>query len=499
MSTPPPSTARQVFIAIDCGASSSRVMAVIWQDAGLSIHEVHRFPTPFYERNGGLHWDLQVMRDEFLTGLREAGNRYGQDVRSIGADTWGVDYVLLDAAGEPMDDPFQYRDSRTDGIIPWMDERVSAWERFARTGIQNQFFNTANQLCADLHLGNRLVAKADCLLYMPDWINYLLCGVKRNELTEASTAQLLDQDRKYHQGLLEEYGIPAGVFAPLVEPGTVLAPLKDDLQQDLGISPQVVTVASHDTGSAYVAAPCMDERTAFLSSGTWSLFGVEANKLEVSETAYKYGLTNEAGVEGTTRLLRNIVGLWMIQECVREWRAQGETVDFGELDKASAREPGWRILLNPDHGPFLVPGDMPEKIRNFCRRTGQPIPNTKGAIVRAIQDTLALTYRRTLVALRELTGLQLERINIVGGGAQSRLLNQLTADATECEVLAGPIEATALGNAIMQMKALGLIENMAEGRKLIQASFPLETYSPRPVPDREALLSRFEDVCQPLA
>ncbi|KAF0096206.1 MAG: rhamnulokinase [Puniceicoccaceae bacterium 5H] len=471
----------------------------MWQDERLKLHELHRFPTPFYDRNGGLHWDLQVMQEEFLRGLKAAAETYGSDIRSIGADTWGVDYVLLDAEGKALDDPFQYRDGRTDQIVPWMDRKFSPFERFRETGIQNQFFNTANQLCADLQHGNQLVTQADRLLFMPDWINYLLSGVKANELTDASTSQLMDTRLGFHPKLLQAYGIPSSVFCDVVQPATVLGSLKPALQRELGVDFKVVTVASHDTASAYVSAPCMNASTAFLSSGTWSLFGVETREMVLAEEAFNSGMTNEAGAEGTNRLLRNIVGLWMIQECVRDWRANGEKVDFGELDQASAKEPAWRVLLNPDYGPFLVPGEMPEKIREFCRQTDQIIPETKGAIIRAIQDTLALTYRRTLNALRDLTGLSLERINIVGGGAQSRLLNQLTADATECEILAGPIEATALGNAIMQMKAMGVIEDMAAGRKLIQESFPLDRYAPRPVPDLAAVVARFDAICQQTA
>lgn len=487
---------QSVFIAVDCGASSSRVIAFEWADGQLKLNELHRFETPGYRKKEHIHWDFNHMFSEILRGLRNAGDQYGERVVGIGVDTWGVDYGLIDASGKLLNDPFQYRDDRTNGSPEWMNERMDPPARFEETGVQDHFFNTSNQLYADLKGPDPLVKKAAGLLFYPDLINYRLCGVRANEYTIASTAQLLEAHScQYSKKLLEAYSIPEGIFQNLVNPGTILGSLVPELASETGLSnAQVIAVASHDTGSAFAASPQLNTETAFLSSGTWSLIGIECTRPYLDDSVRRAGFSNEGGVNGTIRLLRNIIGLWLIQECVRTWAEEGNEYTFAELDELSRREKGWSTILNADYPSFVKPGGMPDKIRDFCAKTGQAIPESPGAIVRVIQDSLALAYTDALESLENLSGRNFTSLNIVGGGSQSKMLNQLTADATGLTVHAGPIEATALGNVLMQMLALGAIESLEAGRSLVARSFPQMVCQPTEFFDRTAALARYRDI-----
>jgi rhamnulokinase len=402
----------------------------------------------------------------------------GTRFTSIGLDAWGCDFALLGERGNLLENPYHYRDGRTDGVMESVMSRVPPERIYDLTGIQFLPFNTLYQLYAACEQTPRLVEAAASLATIPDLLNYWLTGELRSEFTIASTTQFADAlTRTWATDLLGELGLPTHLLAPLVEPGTMVGAISEQLSLAHAGTP-VVAPACHDTGSA-VASVAAGGSTAFLSSGTWSLLGTELTAPIVTESARQLNLTNEGGVCGTTRLLKNIAGLWLLQACRRSWAAEGHDYTYEQLISAAADERyAFGALFDPDYPDFLHPDDMVSAIDAYCRQTGQPEPSGPPAYARAILESLAFKYRFVLDALEELTGARFEQIRVVGGGARNRLLNQFTADATGRRVVAGPVEATALGNVAMQMLATGTVGSLAEARAIIDRSFPVERYEP---------------------
>ncbi|WP_155368206.1 rhamnulokinase [Catellatospora vulcania] len=459
--------------AVDLGASSGRVMAARVGPDTLDLTEVTRFANIPVRAGGTLHWDVLSLYRCTLDGLREAG-----PVDSIGIDSWAVDYGLLDADGRLLGNPVHYRDSRTDGVIDKVLRDVPAGRLYATTGLQLQPFNTLFQLVAARDTAQ--LASARTLLLIPDLLAYWLTGEIGAERTNASTTQLLDVSTgTWTADLAAQVGIPAAILPPLREPGTAVGVLNPDVDRHTGLGPtQVTAVASHDTASAVVGVPARGDRFAYISCGTWSLVGVELDRPVLTEQSRAANFTNEIGVDGTVRYLRNVMGLWLLQECQRVWGVD----DVEPLLRAAARSPAFRSVVDPDDPVFLPPGDMPARIGEACRRTGQPVPGTPAEMVRCILDSLALAHRAAVLDAQRLSGREVDVVHIVGGGARNELLCQLTADACGLPVLAGPVEATALGNILVQARALGVVgAGLADLRSLIRDTQPVRQHTPRGV------------------
>jgi len=468
------------YIAADLGASSGRVMAGLFDGHDLSLREIHRFPNGPVDLGGSYHWEIDRLFGEIKRGIAKACETYGNQVSSIGVDTWGVDYGLFDSDGTLLNWPFAYRDDRTQGMEEEISRRMPREDVYQATGIQSLFFNTLFQLLSEVVQDRPQLKQADRLLFVPDMINYWLTGKMLNERTIASTSQMLDpRTGTWTVDLLKKIGIPTRILGELVEPGTPLGGLKPDLRQELGTGDvAVIAVGSHDTASAVAAVPVETRNYAYLSSGTWSLMGIESPEPIINEKSYTYSLTNEGGVCGTTRVLKNISGLWLIQQCKRNWEEQGENLSYEEITSMAMAAPPFAAFIDPDWEGFAKPCDMPARIRAFCENTGQTPPETKASIVRMILESLALRYRAVMEMLQEVAEHPIDVLHMVGGGCRNYLLNQFTADAIGHPVIAGPVEATSLGNVLMQMVATGVCKSLAEGRKLIRASFETKTYEP---------------------
>jgi rhamnulokinase len=463
------------FLAFDLGAESGRAILGRLHAGVLDIREIRRFPNEPIRRNGSLYWDIQRLWQELGIALEDAA---GTRPASVGVDGWGVDYALLGERGNLLENPHHYRDLRNEGMVEAVLEHVSRDRIYAVTGIQFLQINTLFQLYAACRLTPDLVAAAHALVTIPDLLNYWLSGRLCSEYTIATTTQFIDaQARTWATSLLAEIGLPTRLLTEIVQPGTVVGGLRADAVPALGGIP-VVAPACHDTASA-VASVSAGGSTAFISSGTWSLMGTEMDAPVMTARARDLNFTNEGGVCGTIRLLKNISGLWLLQSCRRSWAADGRALEYGPLLSAAADDRlAFRSLIDPDHHTFLNPDDMPAQIAQYCRRTSQPEPSGPPAFTRAILESLAMKYRVVLESLEELTGRRFEQIRIVGGGSRNRLLNQFTADATGRAVLAGPVEATALGNIGMQLLAIGAVSSLAEGRAVIDRSFPVERFEP---------------------
>ncbi len=478
------------FLAIDLGAESGRAMLGRLQSGALSLNEVCRFPNEPLHQNGSLRWDIARLWGEIRSGLEQASHTR---LNSIGVDTWGCDYALLDARGQLVEQPYHYRDVRTDGVMEAVWQRVSREEIYAITGIQFLVFNTLYQLYAACQKSPELIASAASFGTIPDLLNYWLTGELRGEFTMATTTQFVDATtRDWARELLARLDIPTRLLPPMIEPGSVLGALKADACTALAGTP-VVTPATHDTGSA-VASVLSGRHTAFISSGTWSLLGTEVTNPVITPRARDLNFTNEGGVCGTTRLLKNIGGLWLLQACRRSWAATGHDYEYeGLLSAAGDHDRSFQSLFDPDHRGFFQPPDMVAAISDYCRQTGQVIPESPAAFARGILESLAFKYRLVIESLESLTGNRIEEIRIVGGGSRNRLLNQFTADATGCTVIAGPMEATALGNIAMQMLAVGAVSSLDEARRIIERSFPVERFEPKRCDVWDAQYARFQD------
>lgn len=484
--------AAAIYLAADLGASSGRVVAGLFENGRLKLNELHRFPNGPAERSDGLHWDSGRLFAEIKTGLKKGFAAYGGAVRSIGIDTWGVDYGLLDADGQLLNEPFHYRDGRTDTMMPRVFEKVPQDEIYRRTGLQFMRFNTLFQLYSEVRAGRPELQKADRLLMMPDLLNYFLTGRAVNEYTDASTSQLVDAGRRtWDMDLIRRLGIPEKIFGEIVPPGTVIGRLKPELAAELGGNADVIAVGTHDTASAVAAAPLGSANCAYLSSGTWSLMGLEKSAPVITAESRAFNLTNEGGVCGTIRFLKNISGLWLIQECRRNWNEQGEKIHFAELEKMAMEAEPFLAFVDPDSPEFAQPCDMPVRIQIACERTGQRMPETKGEITRVIYESLAMRYRDVFGTLEKIHGRTLDALHIVGGGCQDGLLNRFTADAINRPVITGPVEATATGNLLMQMIARGDIGGLQEGRGMIRASFGTQTLQPEDTAAWDRAFARF--------
>lgn len=460
--------------AVDLGASSGRVMLATVGADTVELEEVHRFPNAPVPVGDHLHTDILALWQGVLEGLRIAGARAG-GLDAIGIDSWAVDHGLLDADGRLLGNPFHYRDARTDGVMARVfADVVPADQVYATTGIQNLPFNTAWQLVAGLGTAQQDMAEA--VLLLPDLLAHWLTGRKVAEVTNASTTQLLDVTRREWSGdLITRLGLDRSWFPELIEPGTVIGPATTPDVEDV----PVVAVGSHDTASAVVGVPATTDRFAYISCGTWSLVGVELDGPVLTDASHRANFTNELGVDGTVRYLRNVMGLWLLQESIGTWEAEGHAIHLPVLlAKAEAVQP-FTAVIDPDDHAFLPPGDMPARIAEACRRTGQPVPSDPATTTRVILDSLALAYRRTVRQAVELSGRDVDVVHVVGGGSRNALLCQLTANACQLPVVAGPVEGAALGNALIQARALGAAPPTLSGmRHLLAATQPTTHYEP---------------------
>lgn len=460
------------------------------QSGVLDVRETSRFPNDPIRRNGSLRWDIHRLWSEMKWALDDVS---GTRLESVGLDTWGVDYALVGQDGALVEEPYHYRDTRTEGIMEAVLERVPAERIYASTGIQFLPINTLYQLYAACRSTPDVIAAARALVTIPDLLNYWLTGRLNAEYTNATTTQLVDaKTRSWAVDLLADLDLPTRLLMPIVEPGTVMGPITNEVSAAAAGTP-VVAPACHDTASA-VASVWGGGATAFLSSGTWSLLGTELAAPLMTPKARELNFTNEGGVCGTTRLLKNIAGLWLLQSCRRSWATAGQRFDYAELMQAAAEDRhAFLSLFDPDHPGFLHPENMVTAIAQYCRRTGQPEPSGPPAYTRAILESLAFKYRAVLDSLEEITGTRFEEIRIIGGGSRNRLLNQFTADATGRTVVAGPVEAAALGNIAMQMLALQAVSSLDEARRVVDRSFPVERFEPSE-PDRwEPHYRRFQE------
>jgi rhamnulokinase len=467
------------LLAFDLGAESGRGVLGRFDGSRLTLDVLHRFPNGPVCTLDCLHWDVLRLFGETLAGLRRAAAEPG-GVASVGVDTWGVDFALLGRGGTLLGNPRHYRDPHTEGVMEAVFARVPREEIFRRTGLQFLRFNTLFQLAALQRDRSPLLDAAETMLLMPDLFHYWLTGIKVNEYTDASTTQLLDpRARGWAFELLRALELPERLPGSLVPPGTALGPLRTAVATETGLEPvPVVAPATHDTAAAVAAVPAEGEAWAYISSGTWSLVGVELAEPLINDAALRSNFTNEGGVGGTARFLKNVMGLWLIQECRRAWNREGKPYTYEELTRLAGEALGGASLIDPDDGVFLLPMNMPAAIADFCRRTGQPVPSGPGPTVRCALDSLALRYRWVVERIEALTGRRLEVIHVVGGGSQNGLLCQLTADACGRRVLAGPVEATAAGNVLTQAMGLGLLGSLRDVREVVRRSFPVQPYEP---------------------
>jgi len=469
------------FLAFDLGAASGRAVVGRFDGERLTLEEIHRFSNgPVCVRHN-LYWDTLRLYSELKHGLTRAISQRGTELASLGLDTWGVSFALLDKQGAMLGNAYHYRDARTDGMLEEAFRRVPKEDIFKQTGIQFLQINTLYQLLSMVIQESPLLSAAETLLMTPDLFNYWFTGRKVSERTIASTSQCFNPNTgAWANSLIEGMGIPSHIFPQIVQPGTVLGKVSPAVADETGAGGvSVVAPGCHDTACAVAAVPAESEHYAYLSSGTWSIVGAEVRQPVITAKSQAYNFTNEGGVCDTIRLLNNMTGLWLIQESRRTWAAEGEALSYDDITHLARAALPFTALIDTDAGEFLAPGDMPARVREFCLRTDQKPPESKGSIARTILESLTLKCRWTFEKLEELLGQRLEPLHIVGGGSQNELLNQFTADAIGRPVVTGPIEATATGNVLMQMLALGHIASLEEGRDLVRRSFEMKTYLPR--------------------
>ncbi len=481
------------YVACDLGAESGRVMLGTLANGKLTLEEVHRFPNNSITIGGTLRWDALRIFDELKTGLRKVAQR-GVSPDSLSTDSWGVDYVWL-RDNEPMLTlPYAYRDPRTDDGYKRAFAVVKREEIFAETGIQFMTLNTLYQLHADVTFRPWILKTADRFLTMGDYFNYLFSGKEAIEQSLASTTQLYNpKTRTWSSKLQKKLGLPAKLFPKIVKSGSVLGPLLPAVAKETGLKGvKVVATCSHDTGAAVAAVPAQGAHWAYLSSGTWSLLGIEAKEPIINDKSLAYNWTNEVGYGHTIRFLKNIVGLWVVQECRRAWAAEGTEYNYDQITRMAAEARPLKCLINPNAARFLKPGDMPQKVVAYCRQTGQEPPGTHGEIVRCALESLALVYRKTIADAIAITGQPIQRLHIVGGGTKNSLLNQFAANATGLPVLTGPVEATAIGNILIQAIALKHLKSLTELRAVVRDSFPIQTYEPQDADLWQSAYERFQ-------
>ncbi len=470
----------QAYAAVDLGASSGRVMIGLFDGKKLRLEEAYRFPNNGILIGDSLHWDVLRLWDEMLKGLNLAGERAGNSLQSIGLDTWGVDFGLLAEDDTLIGNPYHYRNSLTEGILEKAFSLAPKEEIYAQTGIQFIRYNSLFQLLAMKEANAPQLSIARRFLNMPDLFNFFLTGQKTNEFTISTTTQCYNPiEKKWCWDLLTAFGIPTEIFGEITAPGAVLGALLPKVAQRISLpSVPVVAGAGHDTACAVAAAPSLGDDHIYISSGTWSLMGIELDRPIITPESLAAGLANEGGVENKIRFLKNISGLWAVQECRRQWNSSGKKYSYDDLTQLAEKASVFSSLIQPNDNRFFAPNDMPAEIQAYCQETGQTVPMDKGAIIRTILESLALEYRRVAEQIERITGKKFPTIHIIGGGAKNTLLNQFVANATGKTVLAGPTEATIIGNILVQAIAMGAIPSLAEGRKIVRDSFEVRTYEP---------------------
>jgi sugar (pentulose or hexulose) kinase len=472
------------YIAVDLGAESGRVMLGSVSTRKLVLEEIHRFSNGPIEENGSLRWDFNKLLSEIKSGIAKAAKAAGAQVWGIGVDSWGVDFGLLDVDGKLIENPYHYRDSQTNGMMEKAFGMMSKRDIYENTGIQFMQLNSLYQLLA-MRLNNSIaLATATKLIFIADLVSYYLCGKIFAEYTLASTSQFMDMSTgKWSKEVLEKLSLPIGIMPKIVPPGTVVGQLSSRIGIELGCGPvPVIAIGSHDTASAVVAVPAAGDKIwAYLSSGTWSLMGVEVPGAIVNDKTFGYEFTNEGGIDNTIRLLKNIMGLWLMQECRRQWQREGTDLTYPDLAAMANEAQPFTRYIDVDYSGFLAPGDMPKRINDYLTETGQDPINDKGQMIRTILESLVMKYRSVMEAIEDASGNTIEILHIVGGGIQNELLCQFTANALGRKVITGPIEATASGNVLMQARATGQIKSLEHAREIVRNSFNLKEYQPQDV------------------
>lgn len=483
-------------LAFDFGASSGRAIIGSFDNGKISLQEVHRFSNDPVKVNGTLYWDVLRLLHEIKQGIVRAKMAGGFD--SIGIDTWGVDFGLIDKDGRLLENPVHYRDPRTAGLVEEAFKTIPKEKLYKITGIQFMELNTLFQLISLRRQRPELLERADKMLFMPDLLAYFLTGKMCAEYSIASTSQLIDiENRTWSKELLEAFDIPESLFAPLVQPGTVLGELTDEICEELGVDKvPVISVCGHDTQSAITAVPCPEGDFAFLSSGTWSLFGTELKTPIVDETSLKINITNEGGIDGTIGLLKNIIGLWLIQESRRQWQREGQDYSYAELEKLALKEEPFKCFIDPDAPEFTPQGNIPRRVQEFCKKTGQYVPQSVGEIMRCIYESLAMKYRLTFEKLCDCTNKDYPVIHVIGGGTKDGLLCQMTANSCDRTVKAGPIEATVMGNVAVQFMSDGTIKDVAHARQAVADSETLKVYNPENADEWKQAYPRFVEIAK---
>jgi rhamnulokinase len=485
------------FLAVDLGASSGRVMDCAWDGERFLLDEAHRFPNAGVRIGTDLYWDVLRIWSEIQIGLRRCCARREELPAGIGIDAWGVDFCLLDERDWLLGNPHHYRDSRTNGVAAAVQAKMSGHDLFRATGVQTMEINTVFQLAAmDIAKDRRLI-HASSLLMIPDFFQYLLCGEKRAEYTEASTTEIFDlQARGWSREVLRRLELPECIFQEVALPGTVLGNLQSGVQSECGLAGGVpcIAVASHDTASAVAAIPGLDDSSAFLSSGTWSLMGATVSEPNLSDAAFRGGFTNEGAADSRVLLMKNMTGLWILQECVRIWEAAGSRCAWGDLEEAASHATAFRSFIDPSARAFQSPADMCAVLAQYCAASGQPVPRTKGEFARCVFESLSFAYRAVLEELERITGRALGTIRVVGGGSLNHFLCQMTTDACGRVVVAGPVEGSALGNAMMQALATGHLKNLSEGQEALRQSVALRSYEPAQSAATEQAFERYKSL-----
>ena len=485
------------FLAFDLGATSGRSILATLTDGKLELKELTRFPNSILPLNGKLYWNIFGLYESLKEGLKAAAAQKVK-IDAIGIDTWGVDFVYVGKDGSFLGCPRAYRDPYTDGMPEEFFKLVSRKEVYDITGIQIMNFNSLYQLFAAKRENGSAIEAADKILFMPDALSYMLTGKMVCEYTIASTSQILNpRTKKFDEKLLQTAGISSSLMPEIINPGVVIGHLTDELAQESGLDKiPVVAVAGHDTGSAIAAIPAENERFAYLSSGTWSLMGIEVIDPIISDTSFEMNFTNEGGVDGTTRFLKNITGMWLLEQCRKEWEKEGVTYNYPTIVELASASDGFKSLVDPDDPTFANPISMVKAITDYCKASNQPVPQSHAQFIRCIFDSLALKYRNVLSKLQNVAPFQIEKLHIIGGGAQNKLLNQFTANAIGIPVLAGPSEATAIGNVMMQAKALGVVADLSEMREVIRNSVTPSVFLPQDATAWEMAYKKFMNIIE---
>lgn len=475
------------FLAIDFGAESGRAIVGILTENKIKLEEVHRFPNCMVNIHGSLHWNILNLFEELKTGIIKAIQKGHGDIKSIAVDTWGVDFGFVTKDNQLLGFPFAYRDSRTNGMLEKAFKLIPKNEFYNSTGIQFMQINSAFQLLSMVKSKSEILKSADKLLFMPDLFNFLLTGIKKSEYTISSTSQLLNaKSKKWENKIFDGLKIPKKIMCEIVSPGTIIGKLHPAISNSTGLKKiDVVAVGSHDTASAVAAVPNLKNNWAFISSGTWSLIGIETENPIINNKSFEYNFTNEGGVGGKIRFLRNVMGMWIIQQIKKEWELEGKIYSYAQLNKMAEKAAPFRCFIDVDSQEFLNPQSMISAINKYCKDTNQNVPKTKAEYIRSVLESLAFKYRVIIESINSISKIKIEVINIVGGGSQNELLNQFTADCNGLKVVAGPVEATAFGNILVQAIAKNLIKDISSGRKIISKSIELKEFIPKNKKDWE--------------